>query len=61
MYVIHKKTKSKVVVSARDFVVNIVYNREPDGTVTSVASSSNVKANIPEIKGVIRADAPING
>ena len=55
-YVIQKKTKSKMVVSARDFVVNILYNKESDGTIYSVASSTNVKFKVDPIKGVVRAD-----
>ena len=47
--------------SARDFVVNIIYNKEPDGTIYSVASSSNVKLKVEPVKGVVRAEQPIRG
>jgi len=53
--------KAKIVVSARDFVLNVIYNKEPDGSIYCVASSSGVKVNVPEMKGVVRAEAPLNG
>ena len=59
--VIHKKTQKKYVVAARDFVVDLIMNREADGTVYNVASSTNCKAQVPLIKGVVRADTPIGG
>ena len=61
LLVLHKKTQKKYVVAARDFVVNLLLNREADGTVYSVASSANCKVEVPHIKGVIRADTAIGG
>ena len=58
---IHKKTHKKMVVAARDFVANLIFNREADGSIYNVGSSSNVKEDVPVIKGVIRADQPIGG
>jgi len=48
-------------VSARDFVTNLIFNREADGTVYNVASSTNVKFEVPQIKNVVRAETPISG
>ena len=61
LLVLHKKTQKKYVVAARDFVVDLIFNREADGTVYNVSSSTNCKYQVPVTKGVVRADTAIGG
>lgn len=60
-FVTHVKTKSKFVISARDFVLNYLLNEEEDGSIMFVTSSDNVEYNVPEINGVVRAYTALGG
>lgn len=46
-YVLYNKSKSKMGVSARDFLSNYLINVEPDGTLISVACSYSVDFDYP--------------
>ena len=61
MLVSHKKTKSKMVVAGRDFVSNVLFNREEDGTVYFVNNTTSCKFHIDILKGVVRGEAPVGG
>ena len=61
MLVSYKKTKSKMVVAARDFVANVIFNREADGTCYHIASSTNCKFQYEVPKGAVRAETPVGG
>lgn len=61
MLISYKKTKSKMVVASRDFVANVIFNREEDGTCYHVASSSNCKFVVDVPKGTVRAETPVGG
>ena len=61
MYVVHKKTMGKFVMSSRDFVVNALFNTEADGSVYMVSSSDNVTTKVDEISGVVRGLQPHGG
>jgi len=46
-YILYVKSKSKMGVSARDFLNNFIVNIEPDGTVIVVVCSQDVDYNYP--------------
>ena len=60
-YILYSKSKSKMGVSARDFLSNYIINIEPDGTLIAVACSYYVDFDYPVQKSVIRGDLEIGG
>ena len=61
MYVMHKKTVKKLVVSARDFIVHALYYKEADGTMYITSSSDNVTTQVEHIDGAVRGEQPLGG
>ena len=57
----YNRTISKTGFSARDFVLNLIYNVEADGTVLWCASSHNCSYEKPNHHGTTRGDTPISG
>mmetsp|Transcript_10021 Transcript_10021/g.16838 ORF Transcript_10021/g.16838 Transcript_10021/m.16838 type:complete len:212 (-) Transcript_10021:38-673(-) len=55
------KSKKKFVVASRDFVINIIYNVERDGTVIICGSSDFYKGSYPEKPNTVRGLSPISG
>ena len=60
-YNFYTRTISKTGFSARDFVLNLIYNIESDGTVLWCASSHNCAHSKPPHHGTTRGDMPISG
>ncbi len=58
---IHHKTKSVVVVGARDFVVIIHFNKTPEGVIYALVLDANRNDLVPETKGTVRGYLPIAG
>lgn len=61
LLIAHKQTPKRYSEAARDFVTNVISNREADGTVYTIASSTNCAYEVPVGEGVIRADTPVSG
>ena len=55
------KTKKKFVVASRDFAMNMIFNREKDGTVIICASTDNFKGDCPPMANTVRAESPLSG
>ena len=60
-YHYYMKSKKKFVVASRDFLVNMIFNVEEDGTVIICGSTDNCTLDIPEKPNTIRGKTAMSG
>ena len=61
-YTMYNRSKKVMVVSGRDFIMDVLTFQEPDGTILLIISSNEEQTlSYPQKKGVVRANAPIGG
>jgi START domain len=61
IFLVTQKTKKVSIVAARDFVMTIYSYISANGTIYGIAFENDIPNLVPEVKGVIRARAPIGG
>mmetsp|Transcript_17931 Transcript_17931/g.27745 ORF Transcript_17931/g.27745 Transcript_17931/m.27745 type:complete len:156 (+) Transcript_17931:1937-2404(+) len=59
-YHFYYKTKKRYIIASRDFVMNILFNIEADGSVYCLVSTDNCSATIPPKSGTIRGDCTVS-
>lgn len=57
----HLKTKKVLIVSSRDFVINMLCNMEEDGTIIDIQTSENLYHEYPEQPSTVRCHDYLNG